>query len=62
MVVSMFSVFFASTVALCSNESSAVFYATAMCEVDRFLKGTLAEVLNFSKEYLVHIKHQNLYL
>lgn len=37
-VVSMLSVFFASTVALYSNERSAVFfYVTAMYVVDRFL-------------------------
>jgi hypothetical protein len=61
--VSMLSVFSASAVALYSHERTAFFfYVTAMFEVDRFLKGTVTVVLNFNREYLVHIKYQNLYL
>jgi hypothetical protein len=60
-VVSMLSVFFASAVALYSRERTVVFfYVTAMFEVDRFLKGTVTEV--FNREYVIHIKYQNLYL
>jgi hypothetical protein len=59
----MLSVFAASAVALYSHERTAViFYVTAMFEVDRLLQGTVTEVFNFNKEYLVHIKYQNLYL
>lgn len=35
---------------------------TAMFEVDLFLKGTLAEVLNFKTDNFVRIKCQNTYL
>jgi len=44
------------------RKKCSLFYVIAMYEVNRFLKGTLAEVLNSSKEYLVHIEYQNLYL